>query len=189
METKEVENHTEQTGNEQKWFAMRDLTRSNAKLPAYRLLGQKGIEVFTPMKSIFRQKDGKQIREEVPFMQDLLFVHSTRRELDPIVDKVNTLQYRYQYGGKYCEPMVVAYSDMERFIHAVQVSGNLRYFLPSEITPSMIGKKVRIVNGPLRSYEGNLLSLRGTKKKRLMISIPNFMAVGVEVHSEFIQFI
>lgn len=62
METKEVENHTEQTGNEQKWFAMRDLTRSNAKLPAYRLLGQKGIEVFTPMKSIFRQKDGKQIR-------------------------------------------------------------------------------------------------------------------------------
>lgn len=85
--------------------------------------------------------------------------------------------------------MVVAYSDMERFIHAVQVSGNLRYFLPSEITPSMIGKKVRIVDGPLRSYEGNLLSLRGTKKKRLLVSIPNFMAVGVEVQSEFIQFI
>lgn len=31
------------------WFVMRDLTRSNAKLPAYLLLAGEGIECFTPM--------------------------------------------------------------------------------------------------------------------------------------------
>ena len=29
------------------WFVLRDLTRPNAKRPAYRLLEEKGIEVFT----------------------------------------------------------------------------------------------------------------------------------------------
>nr|WP_172618142.1 hypothetical protein [Parabacteroides distasonis] len=32
------------------WFVLRDLTRPNAKRPAYRLLEEKGIEVFTPMR-------------------------------------------------------------------------------------------------------------------------------------------
>lgn len=171
------------------WFAMRDLTRCNAKLPAYKMLGQKEIEVFTPMKSVIRIKSEKRIREEVPFMQDLLFVHATREQLDPIVNKVNTLQYRFQRGAKYCEPMVVPNADMERFILAVQISEDLHYYLPAEITPSMIGRKVRIVGGPLNTFEGNLLSIRGSKVKRLIVSIPNFITAGVEVQSEFIQFI
>lgn len=29
------------------WFVLRDLTRPNAKRPAYRLLEEKGIEIFT----------------------------------------------------------------------------------------------------------------------------------------------
>lgn len=32
------------------WFVLRDLTRPNAKRPAYRLLEEKGIEIFTPMR-------------------------------------------------------------------------------------------------------------------------------------------
>lgn len=170
-----------------RWFAMRDLTRSNAKLPAYKMLGKEGLEVFTPMKSVIKTRNQKRVREEVPFLQDLLFVHATREQLDPIVDKVNTLQYRYQRGAKYCDPMVVANAEMERFIHAVNNSQKPRYYSPDEITPAMIGRKVMIVGGPLSGYEGNLLSLRGARVKRLMVSIPNFITVGVEVQPEFIQ--
>lgn len=171
------------------WFAMRDLTRRNAKLPAYKLLAQRDVEIFTPMKSVVRIKAEKRIREEIPFMQDLLFAHATRAQLDPIVDKVTTLQYRFVRGGKYCEPMVVPSADMERFILAVRGSEEPKYFQPSEITPSMIGRKVRIVGGPLNTFEGNLLSVRGSRKKRLMVSIPNLITAGVEVQPEFIRFI
>ena len=34
---------------EKHWYAMRDLKRSNALLPAYKQLSQAGMEVFTPM--------------------------------------------------------------------------------------------------------------------------------------------
>lgn len=54
------------------WYVMRDLKRSNAKLPAYKQLSDEHIEVFTPMQWRLSLKNGKRIREEVPFMQDLL---------------------------------------------------------------------------------------------------------------------
>ena len=61
------------------WFVMRDLKRRNAKLPAYKLLEGLGIKVFTPMVWKLVVRHGKRCREEVPFMQDLLFVHDMRQ--------------------------------------------------------------------------------------------------------------
>ncbi len=49
------------------WFVLRDLTRPNAKRPAYRLLEEKGIEVFTPMRWQLVERKGKRIREEFLF--------------------------------------------------------------------------------------------------------------------------
>lgn len=60
------------------WFILRDLTRPNAKRPAYRLLEEKGIEIFTPMRWRLVERKGKRIREEVPLLHDLLFAHTTR---------------------------------------------------------------------------------------------------------------
>lgn len=66
------------------WFVMRDLKRNNAKLPAYKMLSEMKIEIFTPMKWKIVTKEKKRIPQKVPFMQDLLFVHVTRKVLDPI---------------------------------------------------------------------------------------------------------
>ena len=66
------------------WFVLRDLTRPNAKRPAYRLLEEKGIEIFTPMRWRLVERKGKRIREEVPLLHDLLFAHTTRTCMDSI---------------------------------------------------------------------------------------------------------
>ena len=50
----------------------------------------------------------------------------------------------------------------------------------------MIGKKVKIIGGPLNGYEGNLLFIRGSRKKRLIVEIPGFLTAAVEVDPEFI---
>ena len=47
--------------------------RANAKLPAYKQLLNEHFEVFTPMKEQLSVHGGKRTREEVPFIQDLLF--------------------------------------------------------------------------------------------------------------------
>ena len=56
--------------NEQRmhWYVMRDLKRPNAKLPAYKQLSDEHLEVFTPMQWRLKLKNGKRIREEVPFI-------------------------------------------------------------------------------------------------------------------------
>lgn len=176
-----------QNDRKKHWYVMRDLKRPNAKLPAYKQLGNEHIEVFTPMKWSLKTKNGKQIREKIPFIQDLLFVHETQERLNPIVDKTPTLQYRYKKGGGYREPMTVADADMERFIYAVSVSDNPKYYLPEELTPGMCGRPVHIVGGSLDGYEGKLLTVRGSKTKRLLIELPGFFSVGVEVKPNYIQ--
>ncbi len=164
-----------------KWYVMRDLKRTNASLPAYKQLAALNMEYFTPMKERLTVIKGKKIREEVPFLQDLLFVYTTREELDPIVGMTSTLQYRFVRGGAYREAMTVRDNDMARFIHAIRSTVNPRYYRPEEITSAMQGRRVRIIGGPLDNYEGSLLTVRGSKSKRLLLEIPNLLSAGIEI--------
>lgn len=170
------------------WFVLRDLKRTNAKLPAYKMLEELGVEVFTPMIWKLIEKSGRRIRVRVPFMQDLLFVHSSRKMLDPIIDRINTLQYRYVRGGN-CLPMTVRTEEMERFIRAVEATDMPHYYMPSEIDSSMFGKEIRIIGGPLNGYVGKLQKMQGSRVKRLFVDLPNLLIASVEVQPEFIQVI
>ncbi len=179
-----IENISE---SQKHWFVMRDLKRANAKLPAYKLFVNKCFEVFTPLKWSVRLIQGKRVREEIPVIQDLFFVHAERQAVDVIIDDVPTVQYRYKKGGAYCEPLTVRDKDMERFIHAVKSTDNPRYYLPSELTPNMCGRMAHIVGGMLDGYEGKILSIRGTKKKILLVELPGFFSLGVEVDADYIR--
>lgn len=142
-------------GDKPQWFVMRDLKRTNTKLPAYKMLSDMNFEIFTPMTWKVRLVNGKRVPLKVPFMQDLLFVHVSRRMLDPVVERVSTLQYRFMRDGLRT-PMTVRDADMERFIRAVESADNPKYYAPADIKPSMIGKTVRIIGGPLNDYVGKL---------------------------------
>lgn len=168
------------------WFVMRDLKRANAKLPAYKLLEELKIEFFTPMVWKLVTRCGKRCPQEVPFMHDLLFVHDSRRNLDPLVSTIPTLQYRFVRDGRR-SLMTVRDADMERFKNAVKSTDNPCFYRPEEIKPSMIGKAVRIVGGVLNGYEGRLQKLQGSKVKRLFVELPNLLTAAVEVQPDYIQ--
>ena len=168
------------------WFVMRDLKRGNAKQPAYKLLGELKIRFFTPMVWKLRIRQGKRVRQQVPFMPDLLFVYDSRKVLDPLVEQISTLQYRFVKGGNR-QPMTVRNADMERFIRAVDAMNNPCFYTPEEINPDMLGKKVRIVGGLLDGYEGCLQKMQGSRIKRLFVELPNLLTATVEVQPEFIQ--
>ena len=113
----------------------------------------------------------------------------TREELDPVVNRISTLQYRFVKGGGFGEAMTVRAADMERFIRAVNSSEDIVYYRPSEVTASMIGKKVRIVGGPLDGMSGNLLSVKGMRKRRLIVELPDMITSAVEISPEYIEFL
>ncbi len=174
--------------NALEWYVMRDFTRPNAKLPAYKLMEQEGLEVFTPMKEKLTVQRGKRIREQVPILHDLLFVHGVREDIDTVVDKTETLQYRYKKGVQRT-PITIEEEEMQRFLHAVRTSEQPKYYLPGELTPEMYGHKVRIVGGPLDAFDGKLLKLRGSRRKYLIVELPGLLSVGVEVSPEFITIV
>lgn len=170
------------------WFVMRDLKRSNARLHAYELLEEKGITVFTPKVCEVVVRQGKKVRVELPCIPSLLFVQESRDRLDPIVEQEKTLQYRYVRHG-WCKPMVVPDADMDRFMQAVAATPSPRYYLPSEITPQMYSRRIRIVGGLLDGQEGTLITTRGSKVKRLLVELPGILAVSVEVSPEYIRLV
>lgn len=52
----------------------------------------------------------------------------------------------------------------------------------------MYGRKIRIMGGRLDGYEGNLITKRGSRIKRILIELRGFFAVSIEVSPElFIQ--
>ncbi len=169
------------------WFVMRDLKRPNSLTPAFKQLPEMGVETFTPMRCCVVMHKGVKCREDVPYIRDLIFVHSTPEEIDAILLRMPTLQYRFVRGGGYRNPMLVSDRDMDRFIKAVKSVDSPRYFSPDEITPDMIGRQVVIVGGQLDGYEGKLLKCRGSRRRHLLIAIPNVIVAAIEVEPEFIR--
>lgn len=175
------------TNTEKQWFAMRDLKRANALMPAYKQLREAGIEVFTPMTTRFTVKEGRRVKHEEPAIRDLLFVNESRTNLDPIVAKTPTLQYRFKRGGKQGEAIVIPDDDMLRFIGAVQAADTPKFYSAEEVTPLMCGRKIRMVGGALDGYEGILQTVRGSKTKHLIITLPTLIAVSVDINDEFVE--
>lgn len=168
------------------WFALRDLKRRHAKLPAYKVLESLKMQYFTPMVHRLTVINGKRINQEVPFMQDLLFVKDTREHLDFIVKTTPKLQYRYKLGVQHT-PIIVPTADMERFIHAVKSGANPQFYALDEVTPDMKKRKIRIIGGQLDGYTGTLVTIRGSKTKRLLVELPTLLAASVEVEPEYIE--
>lgn len=175
--------------SEKQWFVMRDLKRRNSNNLAIDDLENAGLEVFTPMTQMIMTIGGRRQRRDVPVIQDLLFVHEAREVLDSLVAKSPTLQFRYLFGKTKDEPMTVRDEEMEKFIHAVNNTETPLYYKPGEISKAMYGKKVRIMGGMLDQYEGRLLSVKGMRKRRLIVELPGLITAAVEVEPDFIQII
>ena len=164
------------SNSSEEWFVLRDLKRSNAKTRAWQELTDAGFEVFTPIKPEIRQRE----RREVAVIPDLLFVHSTRTALDPVIRRTPTLQYRFLKGAPAGTPMTVRADDMNRFITLVRAAKQVEYLTPEQLTPEMIGSSVRIVcDGPLNGLTATLLALPGSKSRRILAAIPGLLSAAL----------
>lgn len=173
--------------NKKHWYVMRDLKRRSARVLAFSELSEAGLEVFTPLIEMMFTVGHRKERRMVPVIQDLLFVHESKQTLDPYVERYPNLQYRYQRGKTIHEPMYVRDADMERFICAINSDVAPVYYMPGELTPAMYGRQVEIVGGALNGYTGRLLSVRGLRKKRLLVDLPGLLTAAVEVSPEYLR--
>ena len=175
-----------ETAEAPKWYVLRDLKRPNAKVKAYQQLAEDGFDVFTPLHWVVTTVAGKKQRREVPVISDMLFVKSLRAPLDKVVGATETLQYRFAKGSQ-ATPITVRNEEMDAFVRACGSTPEVKYYLPEEVTPDMIGKPIRIIGGTLDGIEGILLKTRGTRKKRLLVQLPGLLAAEIEVAPSLIH--
>ena len=179
--------------SEDRWYVLRDLARPNAKNPAYKQL-QAMPEmkdcVFVPLKQHVFMEFGKRVVHFIPYMPDLVFVHKSKEELDPIVRNMKLLQYRYVRGGKQFEAMSVRAEDFKKFKDAVEQTDNVEYYSYEEVSSRIYGKQIRIIGGRLNGFEGRLMSKRVSKFKRLLVDLEDCnLTAAIQVESEYIQLV
>lgn len=162
------------------WYVLRDLKRPNALLPAYKMLGNLNIEVFTPMREQLSRKRETLQRTMQPVLRDLLFAHTTRSALDGIIHNTPTLQYRFLKGHRQ-KPMTVPEREMTDFITAVACSHTTHFLMPDEINPAMYGRRVRIIGGTLDGQEGILKTVRGSRRRHLLVQLEGILAADIEI--------
>ena len=178
-----VENRTETH-----WYVLRDLKRPNSKSPAYKVLQEiPSVKVFVPLKQQIFQEFGKRVIRWIPFMPDLLFVYGNQEQLQPIMQRIDRLQFRY-VRGKQHEPMTIADLAMDNFIRAVELSDRVEYYTLDEVSAHLYGKQIRIIGGCLNGLTGRLMTKRGSRVKRLIIELEACnLAAAVQIEPEYIQ--
>lgn len=164
------------------WYVLRDLKRHNAKKPGHIYLSDNNVEVFYPKRWEYAIVKGKRKRIQAPAVAGLLFAHSRKTPLSELLRVMPTLQFIYMRGG-YQKLMTVRDAEMNNFIKAVEGAKDVIYHNADELSSISIGQTVKITGGPLDGVEGRIVNVRGSHKKRIVVSIPNFIAAVVEVTS------
>lgn len=171
---------------DKKWYVMRSLFRTELKTRAK--LEAAEIESFVPTKSRIVLLHGRNKRIETPIVSNLIFVHSSPINLQPFLDKDSRFQYIFVKGGKQNERMVVRDEEMQHFIRAVEATENPIYLKPAELNIER-GTHIRVIGGNMNGLEGKYLKVKGARSKRLVVIIPDTLAVAVGVEADLIEVI
>lgn len=83
--------------------------------------------------------------------------------------------------------MTVPADDMQRFITASQSVPQPTYYLPSQIKPTCIGRQAQVIGGPLNGLTGRILTIPGSKNRRLIIELPSLITAAVPVDNTLLQ--
>lgn len=143
------------------WYVV--YTRSKCEKKVAALLSKKEIENYCPLNRVIQQWADRKKLVYKPLFTSYVFVKATAQELYG-VKQVSTDIVNFVYWlGK---PAIVREVEIE----------NIRRFLDDytdvKLEKSMvqIGDKVRIIDGPLALYEGNILSV---DKSKVKLSLPS----------------
>lgn len=166
------------------WYAMRATYRR--ELEAMERLKSASLGCFIPMQYHVRVRRGRRVRELVPVVRNLLFVHARSSELRAVKSELPYLQYITDTRSH--EKIVVPDAQMRHFIAvAGTYNDQLLYFRPEEVNLSK-GTRVRITGGDFAGREGVFVKVKGARDRRVVISIEGVIAVALAtVHPDLIE--
>ncbi len=169
-----------------KWYAMSATYRSELKVKEY--LDGKEVESFIPLVTGFRVINRRRVKMQVPAVSNLIFVHSSKKIIDGLKLSQPRLQYKMMPDGEARRYITVSDGEMQNFINACSLAKDKKNFLdPATIDFAALniksGDKVKISRDDGSTVEGSLVSIRGRRKKVVMINVGKIVSLIIDQDS------
>ena len=160
------------------WFAMSATFGRALKAKAF--LESKSIECFVPMKyEVVIDKKLKKHRRLVPAINNLIFTHTTKKQIQSLKATIGYLQYLTKPENGKNIPIIVPEDQMQQFIAVCNTRNEkLMYLTPDEIDLKE-GTPVKIIGGTFDGTIGTFVKVNKGTKKRVVVSIQGIAAVMI----------
>jgi transcription antitermination factor NusG len=154
------------------------------------LLKMDGMETFVPMRYEKKERNGQVERIYTPAIPGIIFVRERRAVLSEFIKEMWAKEGAKVYFAREhasvqnagatkglsarqafqaLEPLIVPDKQMEDFIFVCQQDEDkIRFLQPEEIS-LVPGDKIRIHGGLFDGREGELIEVKGMKKKQLVV--------------------
>ena len=162
------------------WFVLFAANGKAEKITSY--LKNSHVECFFPMRYQEKRIRNSERTSRIlqPVFMNLLFVKSSKVDLDPILKLVklqfgitSDLYYRDK-GTK--ELIVVPEEPMRNFIAVASAVDEGIIYLSNEEVRLKRGSKIRITGGIFEGVEGIFMRIKG--ERRVVVSLPQFLSVA-----------
>lgn len=167
------------------WFAM-----STARKPVLKVqeeLNERGIENYVAMHYVIEMVRGRKTKLLKPALNNLIFVHASKSVIQEAKSGMTHLFYMMRPMEGHNIPIVIRDEEMKSFIN-ITSDANSSYISPDD--PGLRkGARVRVLNGPFAGSEGRLVKLKGSSKRRLVVSVDRLAAASVEVSPEDVEIV
>jgi transcription antitermination factor NusG len=153
-----------------KWYAVYTKSRSEKRLAGR--LAEKGIEAYVPLRRTLKQWSDRKKFVTEPLIPSYVFVNITPPEYYEVLNTGGAVKYIW-FGGK---PAVIPEKQILN-LKLLTGSGEEIECISGNISP---GTHVKVISGPLRGLEGELMNHLGKNKvlvridhinKALMVSL------------------
>ena len=160
------------------WYVLRVTYQRELSTKEY--LDKLNIENFVPVRVVRRRNSkGQFFRACEVAVHNYIFIRSTREVIDELKTyKLPMLRYVMHPQNGENQIMIVPEEQMRNFI---AVAGNedeqVLFMSPEEVALSK-GDKVRIMGGVFEGVEGQLMRVKNSRGKRVVVKIDGITAVA-----------
>jgi len=144
------------------------------------------VRYFLPMCRDVVVENGTRVKKMVPALKDFIFLYASAVEISRLMDSEHIpLSFYYShYSHVQNDALWVREAEMEEFMKAVTAYDRSPRIQPCGRVPFRKGLRIRVVNGPLKGIEGDYVQLKRGQKKRLVLTLADWVVVDLVLAPE-----
>lgn len=160
------------------WYAV--FTASRAEKRVRERLAEEGVECFLPLQTVMRQWTYRKAKVEVPVIAGMIFVRVGKQDQLRVLQTKGVVSFLRLKGGQ--GPAVIPDRQMEAFRFLLDFSDEAVEMVNEDVA---VGDLVRVVKGPLKGLEGELVKFQG--KTKVAVRMEMLGCALVDIPSTFVE--